>query len=829
MTSSLIFDLVARDKGFDSTMDGSAKAAERLAKQLQDAGRRSGQGFATAARQIGATLEQIERDAWEAGNATDDAFKAAVREMRSDFERLRQAGRMTGASLESGLGDALRDLKSRVDDFADTASKKSKQAAEDVSGSFSDAFDGVSDLLGDAFGDVGGSILDGIGSAKGGLLAAGAAAAGALFAGLQAEMQEDKIGALIAAQTGSAVGQAEMLGDVVGDVFASGVGESVEQVGEALTAALNFKLVDTSEPEAAIERITEKVVTLGTVTGASADEIGRAARNLLVNGLAGNVTQALDMIQHASDVGLNYADDLFDTISEYSIHFHDLGLDGAEAFGLISQAAQGGARDTDYAADALKEFQIRAQDMSDTTRRGFESIGLNADAMGRKIAAGGTQAHDALRQTLNALQAMPSDIERNSAAVDLFGTKAEDLGQAFYRMDLDNAAEEFGDFGGSVEEAVQKLEAGRSGIDKFNSAVDTVKGNLGEFLDWLGSSSGLDEFESQINEIAVAQEKWLSTGDSSWLDDLKEKYPELSGKIDEYIEKTRDEVTASNNVSAAVEGQVNTIDDLINKHRELAGGVLDLSAAHIQNQEALAAANEAFAQNGANLDLATEGGRENQKTLNGLVDSTYDVVTAMRAQGATSTEVAGFVQAQRDQYIRLATAMGMDAQQAQNMANKLGLIPGNYTANVVLSGIEYARQRAADFKRLLDSIPNSKTVNLRVSAQGGGHNLAGMASGGPVEEGTPYIVGEKGYELFVPDTDGVIVPHEALRSSAGAFRPANRVGATGESEDSYRMGVNVSLAAGAGGDAGVGQWIQGLVRRGILKLTVDSSGRVQAG
>jgi phage-related minor tail protein len=35
----------------------------------------------------------------------------------------------------------------------------------------------------------------------------------------------------------------------------------------------------------------------------------------------------------------------------------------------------------------------------------------------------------------------------------------------------------------------------------------------------------------------------------------------------------------------------------------------------------------------------------------------------------------------------------------------------------------------------------------------------GLASGGPVESYSPYVVGEKGPELFVPDVGGKIIPH----------------------------------------------------------------------
>jgi hypothetical protein len=36
------------------------------------------------------------------------------------------------------------------------------------------------------------------------------------------------------------------------------------------------------------------------------------------------------------------------------------------------------------------------------------------------------------------------------------------------------------------------------------------------------------------------------------------------------------------------------------------------------------------------------------------------------------------------------------------------------------------------------------------------------ASGGPVSADTPYLVGERGAELFVPNTSGAIVPNSKL-------------------------------------------------------------------
>jgi hypothetical protein len=68
-------------------------------------------------------------------------------------------------------------------------------------------------------------------------------------------------------------------------------------------------------------------------------------------------------------------------------------------------------------------------------------------------------------------------------------------------------------------------------------------------------------------------------------------------------------------------------------------------------------------------------------------------------------------------------------------------------------------------------------VDMGLIAKGGGRGLAmgigagaaaatgayamGRASGGPVKAGNPYVVGERGSELFVPMTGGSIIPHAA--------------------------------------------------------------------
>jgi hypothetical protein len=47
-------------------------------------------------------------------------------------------------------------------------------------------------------------------------------------------------------------------------------------------------------------------------------------------------------------------------------------------------------------------------------------------------------------------------------------------------------------------------------------------------------------------------------------------------------------------------------------------------------------------------------------------------------------------------------------------------------------------------------------------------SIFGRATGGPVNAGTPYVVGESGREVFVPNRDGRIIPNKDLKGGAGS-------------------------------------------------------------
>lgn len=88
--------------------------------------------------------------------------------------------------------------------------------------------------------------------------------------------------------------------------------------------------------------------------------------------------------------------------------------------------------------------------------------------------------------------------------------------------------------------------------------------------------------------------------------------------------------------------------------------------------------------------------------------------------------------------------------------------------DAIIRGIEFV---ISNFERLKRAAREVADINSRVtkSVSGGVMKvldplglLPGRASGGPVTGGSPYMVGEKGPELFVPNQSGTIVPNQSV-------------------------------------------------------------------
>ncbi len=106
---------------------------------------------------------------------------------------------------------------------------------------------------------------------------------------------------------------------------------------------------------------------------------------------------------------------------------------------------------------------------------------------------------------------------------------------------------------------------------------------------------------------------------------------------------------------------------------------------------------------------------------------------------------------------KLAPAIGTTLGTALEVVGTLisGLITG---FGKVVKAIETVITTIKNLINLVTSNPLVKGIGNVISSAFGG----GRANGGAVNAGTSYLVGERGAELFVPETDGRIIPNDKL-------------------------------------------------------------------
>lgn len=280
--------------------------------------------------------------------------------------------------------------------------------------------------------------------------AAGALGGAALTSAMTDAVSFEAANAKLSAQLALTADEAAAAGDLASKLYAEGWGNSIDDLNAAVRGVAQNMGVEIDSVD--MEPLTRQAAVLADVFGMDVAESTRAAGALMRNlGVDGQT--AMDMIAKVTQNHGDRAADLLDTIEEYSPQFEKMGLSGQQAMGMLDQALAGNARNSDIAADAIKEFSIRSVDGSDAAAKSFEALGLNAAEMTATFAKGGPEAQAALDTVFDRLRATEGQANAAEIAFGLFGTQSEDLGRALYTIDPSEAVAGLGEFAGTLDRA----------------------------------------------------------------------------------------------------------------------------------------------------------------------------------------------------------------------------------------------------------------------------------------------------------------------------------------------------------------------------------------
>ena len=119
-----------------------------------------------------------------------------------------------------------------------------------------------------------------------------------------------------------------------------------------------------------------------------------------------------------------------DAVDEYGPFMNSLGIKGEAAMTLLADSAEKGMFGIDKTGDAVKEFGIRATDMSKTSGVAFEQIGLDQEKMAAALLKGGDTGKEAFQTIIDGILSIKDPTEQSQAALALFGLGLIGLGAA---------------------------------------------------------------------------------------------------------------------------------------------------------------------------------------------------------------------------------------------------------------------------------------------------------------------------------------------------------------------------------------------------------------
>jgi phage-related minor tail protein len=232
----------------------------------------------------------------------------------------------------------------------------------------------------------------------------------------------------IATDTGAAGDELDKLVDRAKTVSKQ-VPASFEDIGVAVSAVeTNLGgLSQVSDRE--LTKATEDALNYAKAFDVDVNRATQVAGQVLKTGLVSDSQEAFNLLVASSQqVPAALREDLLDAADEYSPFFAQVGLSGEQAFAALVAGADKGAFGIDKTGDALKEFTIRATDMSESSGKAYEALGLDQEAMTAALLKGGDEGKAAFDKIVGGLNDMQDPVAQSQAALALFGTPLEDLG-----------------------------------------------------------------------------------------------------------------------------------------------------------------------------------------------------------------------------------------------------------------------------------------------------------------------------------------------------------------------------------------------------------------
>jgi len=515
-----------------------------------------------------------------------------------------------------------------------------------------------------------------------------------------------------------------------------------------------------------IGELEEAARKLGPQFGISANEAAEALFFITSAGLRGaGATEVLEASLKGAAIGLGDTKTIADLATSAVNAYGEANLGGAEAVDILAEAVRLGKLEPAELAGAMGKVLPIASAMDVS----FNDVAAAIAGMSRT----GTDAFTATTQLRQILATIASPTKEAEDALAEMGLSAQGLqeqlsGEGLLSV-LQTLTKEFDGNITATTEVFGNIRALAGVLDLMGSNVEDNVMVFGEMNDGLGiieEALGIVQ-DTAENKFAVAmetaKESLIPIGDAL-LEHINPRLEDFSEWMNENKEPIEQGFIAI----------FNSIDKIVDGIEELLG------------EKVLPAVKEIF---------------EDTRFQEGMA-------TISAGFGVIAAEANRFVESDVGKFLAdltknsLLNGLGQLGRNLENIGTALGII--NDTINLLqgkggTTTIEQLKQLGTDVQKILPlSLGKFIGEGIRNAVLGFEAESVGpvltRAVGGPVLGGTPYLVGEMGPELFVPNQGG------------GTIIPNNRLGG------GAKISITVNAGMGANG-AQIGEQIVTAIKR----------------
>lgn len=243
------------------------------------------------------------------------------------------------------------------------------------------------------------------------------------------------------------------LEDAAKSVWREGFGESMEDVTNSIIQVKNNMHGLTGEE---IEQATKSAMVLGQTFDADVNEVTRAGSNLMTN-FGATSDEVWNTMAAGAKAGMNFSNEMFDNLSEYSADFARAGFSMEDMFNALIKGAQSGTYNLDGLNDVVREFGIQGSENVEGFAEGIGRLSPETQKIYDAFTKGKATMKDVMNASIADLQKMDDQVAVNQIGTSLFGAKWGDLGSEAI-LSMGGITDQLGNVDGKMNEMIETQE-----------------------------------------------------------------------------------------------------------------------------------------------------------------------------------------------------------------------------------------------------------------------------------------------------------------------------------------------------------------------------------